>query len=94
MRTKKKKKKRRKTVVYGVHVGASRSWDQFLFRRMRRLELPVAVDRLDGPFEFLAERLGEKLLDGHVELLGEDGSETRVDVVLLMLDNILIGSIK
>lgn len=53
---------------------------------MRRLELPVAVDRLNGPFEFLAQRLGEELLDGDVEFLGEDCGETGVDVVLYMLD--------
>jgi hypothetical protein len=48
----------------------------------RTLELPVFVNRLDGPIELLAQRLGEELLNGDVELLGEDNGETRIDVVL------------
>lgn len=46
------------------------------------LELPIRFDRFDGPFELLAQRLGEKFFDGDVELLGEDGGETGVNVVL------------
>ena len=51
-------------------------------RSIARLELPVLVDGLDGPVEFLAQCLGEEFLDRDVELLGEDHGETRVDVVL------------
>ena len=47
------------------------------------LELPILVDRLDGPVELLAQSLGEELFNGHVELLGEDHRETRIDVVLV-----------
>jgi hypothetical protein len=46
------------------------------------LEIPVLIHRLDRPVELLAQRLGEELLNGYVELLGEDDSETRIDVVL------------
>lgn len=46
------------------------------------LELPVLVDGSNGPCELLAQGLGKELLDGHVEFLGENDSETRVDVVL------------
>lgn len=53
------------------------------------LELPVLVDRLDRPVELLAQRLGEELLNGDVELLGEDHSKTRVDVVLDVVSKIL-----
>jgi len=51
---------------------------------MRGLELPcvVVTDRFDSPGELLPKRLGEEFLDGNVELVGKDNSETRVDVVL------------
>jgi len=49
---------------------------------MGRLEFPVLVDTLDSPVEFLTQSLGEEALDGDVELLHEDNSQTRVDVVL------------
>ena len=53
-------------------------------RRGSILELPCGVvsDRLDSPVELFAERLGEKLLDRDVELLGEDNGEARIDIVL------------
>lgn len=48
------------------------------------LELPVinVLDRLNGPVELLAKCLRKELLNGHVELLGEDNSKTRVNIVL------------
>jgi hypothetical protein len=46
------------------------------------LELPVLIDRLDGPVELLTERLGEELLDRELELLRKYDGETRVDVIL------------
>jgi hypothetical protein len=48
------------------------------------LKLPCVViaDGLDGPIELVAERLGEELLDGDLELVREDDREARVDVVL------------
>lgn len=49
---------------------------------MRCSELPVLVDGLDSPVELLTQSLGEEALDRYVELLGEDDSETWVDVVL------------
>jgi hypothetical protein len=51
---------------------------------MGRSELPrvVVADRLDGPVELVAERLGEELLDRNFELVREDDREARVDVVL------------
>jgi hypothetical protein len=36
------------------------------------LELPVFIDRLDGPVELFPERLGEEALNRNIELLGED----------------------
>lgn len=60
---------------------------RFSFGKLSSSELPVCIDGLDGPFELLAQGLGEELFDGHVESLGEDGSEAGVDVVLvIMLD--------
>ena len=47
------------------------------------LELPVFVNRLDGPFEFLPQGLGEKLLHGHIKFLAEHDGETGINVVLL-----------
>ena len=47
-----------------------------------RLEFPVCINGLDSPFELLTQGLGEELLNGHVESLGEDRSQARVDVVL------------
>lgn len=49
---------------------------------MGRLELPVLVDTLDSPVKLLTQSLGEEALDRDVELLHEDNSQTRVDVVL------------
>lgn len=46
------------------------------------LELPLLIHRLDGPLELLTQSLGEESLDGHVELLGEDDSQARVNIVL------------
>ena len=46
------------------------------------LELPVLLDGFDGPFELLAQGLGEELLNGYVELLAEDDGETGVDIIL------------
>lgn len=46
------------------------------------LELPIFVDGLDRPIEFLPEGLGEQPLDGHAKLLREDDGQTRIDVVL------------
>ena len=46
------------------------------------LEFPILIHRLDGPIEFLSEGLGEEAFDGDVELLAEDDSETRINVVL------------
>lgn len=47
-------------------------------------ELPCVViaDRLDGPVELVAERLGEELLDRDLELVGEDDGKAGIDVVL------------
>lgn len=47
-----------------------------------KLEFPILVDGFDGPVEFLAEGLWEEFLDGDVEFLWEDDSETWVDIVL------------
>ena len=49
-----------------------------------RLELPcvVVADGLDGPVELVTERLGEELLNRHLELVREDDRKPRVDVVL------------
>lgn len=47
-----------------------------------RSELPVLVNGLDGPIELLTKCLGEEFLDWDVELLGEDDSQARVDIVL------------
>lgn len=48
------------------------------------LEGPVIriLDRLDGPSELVSKSLGEKLFNRHIELLGEDNSQARIDVVL------------
>jgi hypothetical protein len=58
-----------------------RSWQCSAFSRSR-LEVPVLVDRLDGPVELLAESLGEESLDRNVKLLAEDDGEAGIDVVL------------
>ena len=51
-------------------------------RREGNLELPVLIHGFDGPFELLAQGLGEEALDGDVELLGEDDGEAGIDVIL------------
>ena len=48
------------------------------------LELPIFVDRFDGPVELLTQGLGEELLDRNVEPLGEDGREAGVDIILVV----------
>ena len=42
----------------------------------------IIADRLDGPVELVAERLGEELLDRDLELVGEDDGKAGIDVVL------------
>lgn len=44
-------------------------------------ELPVLIDRLDGPVELLTESLREEALDGNVELLREHDCQARINVV-------------
>ena len=51
-------------------------------RQFSELPCGVIANGLDSPVEFVAQRLGEELLDRYVELLGEDHGQTRVDVVL------------
>lgn len=46
------------------------------------LELPVLLNGLDGPLEFLTQRFGEELLDGNIVLFAEDNSEARINIVL------------
>ena len=53
---------------------------QFFAKRCENLIL--ILNRLDGPVELLTQSLGEELLDRDLELVGEDDSETRVDIVL------------
>jgi hypothetical protein len=53
------------------------------------LELPGLINGLDGPIELLPKCLGEELLNRDVELLGEDYSETRIDVVLIVVSQVL-----
>lgn len=53
-------------------------------KKRKSSKLPILVNGLDCPFEFLPECLGEELLNGYVELLGEDDGESRVDVVLII----------
>jgi hypothetical protein len=53
--------------------------------RWESSELPILLNGFDGPFELLTKSLGEELLNGHIKLLAENNSETRVDVVLLGL---------
>lgn len=48
-----------------------------------RLEFPILINRLDGPFELLTERLREEFFDGDVIFLAEDDSEARINVVLM-----------
>ena len=58
------------------------------------LELPVLVNTLDRPVKFLTQRLGEEALDRDVELLGEDDSQTWVDVVLVIMLAMQLGKHK
>lgn len=60
-----------------------------------RLELPVRFDGFDGPFEFLPQGLGEKLLNGHIEFLTEHDSKTRVDIILetILVQDQTVGSV-
>lgn len=53
-------------------------------RSRGRLELPVrlVLYGLDGPVELLAKRFGEELLEWDLELVGEDDSQARIDIVL------------
>jgi hypothetical protein len=53
-----------------------------------KLPSVVVSNRLDGPLELVAKRLGEELLDWHLELGAEDNRETRIDVVLFKLVSI------
>jgi hypothetical protein len=48
------------------------------------LEGPIVFvfNRLDRPSELVPKRLGEELFDRNIELLGEDDSETRIDIIL------------
>jgi hypothetical protein len=46
------------------------------------LKIPVLICRLDSPFEFLPQRLGEEALDGDVVFLREDDGEAGIDVIL------------
>jgi len=48
------------------------------------LELPssIVTDGGDGPGKLLTESLREESLDGDVELVGEDNTESWIDVVL------------
>ncbi len=47
------------------------------------LKVPVGVHGLDRPVKFLPQCLGEELLNGNIELLGEDHRKARVNVVLV-----------
>ena len=53
-------------------------------RSKGRLEFPVrlVLYGLDGPVELLAKGLGEELLERDLELVGEDNSQARVDIIL------------
>jgi hypothetical protein len=46
------------------------------------LELPVLIDRFDGPIKLLPQRLGEESLDRDVEFLGEHDREAGINIVL------------
>lgn len=46
-------------------------------------ELPILVNRFDGPVELLAKRLGENSFDRYIEFFGEHYCQTRINVVLL-----------
>jgi len=48
-----------------------------------RLEVPLVIHGLDSPLELLAKGLGEDFLKRYIELLAEDHTETRIDVILL-----------
>ena len=50
-----------------------------------KLEFPVLINRLDGPFELLTQRLREELFDGDIVFLAEDDGETRINVVLMIM---------
>lgn len=45
-------------------------------------EFPIFLHRLDCPIEFLPQRLGEELFNGHVKFLGKDHGKTRIDIIL------------
>lgn len=45
-------------------------------------ELPILVNRFDGPVKLLPQRFGKELLDRHVELLRKNNSKTGINVVL------------
>ena len=53
-----------------------------IVNRERRSKLPVFFGRLDGPVEFLTQRLREEALNRNVKLLAEHHSQTWVNVVL------------
>lgn len=50
-----------------------------------KLEFPILLNRLDGPFELLTQRLREEFFDGDVIFLAEDDSEARINVVLMRM---------
>ena len=50
-----------------------------------KLELPVLLNRLDGPLELLTQRLREELFNGDIVLLAKDNSESRINVVLMRI---------
>lgn len=58
------------------------SFERDITQETTKSKFPGLVNGFDGPFELLAEGLGEELLDGDVELLTEDDGKTGVDIVL------------
>jgi hypothetical protein len=46
------------------------------------LEVPIFINRLDGPLKLFTQSLREEPLDGDIELLAEDNGKTGVDIVL------------
>jgi len=58
------------------------------YRLNSDLEFPILIGRFDSPFELFSQCLGEELFNGHVELLGEDNRQTRINVILCKLVDI------
>lgn len=48
----------------------------------RRLELPIFIDRLNGPAELLTQGFGEESFERDIELLGKHNRQARIYVVL------------